>query len=200
MRKLNLNKKGFTLIELLAVIVILAIIIMLVFPQITNVMNSSKVSLIHSKAKELSKWWDTTTSADELMVSSSEWTIPAKLREFITGEGVTVEGTKKGGVGNWVCIGDVKATDDEGKNISLAEIMEITDTEFKLTGVITNLPSGDVPSNGVVPQLTNANCSAIRYRANEGIDILLVAKSGGRQYVAGKTTYAFSSATGGVSQ
>lgn len=193
MRKLN--KKGFTLIELLAVIVILAIIIMLVFPQITNVMNSSKVSLIHSKAKELAKWWDSTTYSDELMVDPSEWTIPVDLREFITGSGVDVDGTKKGGVGNWVCIGDVKTT-----NHNLAEIMEITDTEFNLTGVITNLPSGDVPSNGVVPQLTNANCSAIRYRANEGIDILLVAKSGGRQYVAGKTTYAFSSATGGVSQ
>lgn len=195
MRKLN--KKGFTLIELLAVIVILAIIIMLVFPQITNVMNSSKVSLIHSKAKELSKWWDTTTSADELMVSSSEWTIPADLREFITGDGVTVDGTKKGGVGNWVCIGDVKTT-----NHNLAEIMEITDTEFNLTGFITNLPDADedVPSNGKIPELTNKNCSAIRYRANEGIDILLVAKSGGRQYIAGKTTYAFSSATGGVSQ
>ena len=61
MRKLN--KKGFTLIELLAVIVILAIIIMLVFPQITNVMNGSKVSTIHSKAKGLVEWWNTTEQA-----------------------------------------------------------------------------------------------------------------------------------------
>ena len=184
MRKLNLNKKGFTLIELLAVIVILAIIIMLIFPQITNIMNSSKVSLIHSRAKELEKWWNTTTSADELMVDSNNWTIPIDLREFITGDGVEVEGTTLGGIGNWVCIGDVKT--DAHK---LAEIMELTATEFKL--------NGDLPVEG---SEDNDDCSAIRYTSEDGIEIFLIAARGGRHYTDGKVTYAYSSATGGVSK
>lgn len=39
-----MNKKGFTLIELLAIIVILAVIAMIGFPIVTNIINTSRIS------------------------------------------------------------------------------------------------------------------------------------------------------------
>ena len=48
---MNSNKRGFTITEILAVIVILAIILALVFPAVTNSSNKSKISLRESKIK-----------------------------------------------------------------------------------------------------------------------------------------------------
>lgn len=167
MRKLN--KKGFTLIELLAVIVILAIIIMLVFPQITNVMNGSKVSTIHSKAKGLVEWWNTSEQADALL--SGNRTIPEGIKNAVVATGDT-----------WTCIGSISSGSDK-----LSELFDITSTDYVLTGT--------APTTG--GNVTNNTCSAVRYTSKNGIEVLLVAASTGKQYISGKVTFAFSTATAG---
>lgn len=48
-------KKGFTLVELLAVIVILAIILAIAIPGISNIIESSKKGAVESDAKMVFK-------------------------------------------------------------------------------------------------------------------------------------------------
>ena len=43
------KKKGFTLVELLAVIIIISITSMIIFPNITRVINDSKIDLYDAK-------------------------------------------------------------------------------------------------------------------------------------------------------
>lgn len=50
-----MNKKGFTLIELLAVVVVLAIILAIAVPTITNIVNNSKLNAFEASAKLLLK-------------------------------------------------------------------------------------------------------------------------------------------------
>ena len=52
MKKLSNNKKGFTLIELLAVIVILAVIILIATPAVTNYLDSARKGAFVLNAKE----------------------------------------------------------------------------------------------------------------------------------------------------
>lgn len=173
MRKLN--KKGFTLIELLAVIVILAIIIMLVFPQITNVMNGSKVSTIHSKAKGLVEWWNTTEQADALL--SGNWTIPSQIKNEVVSSST------------WKCIGEIDG---------LAELFDITKVDYVLGGSSESTATSAKlnPSSGSVTVDQNT-CSAVRYNSAKGLDVVLVAATTGKQYISGKVTYAFSNAQAG---
>lgn len=46
-------KKGFTLVELLAVIVILSVISMLVFPNVIKIINQSKENLYQSQLRDI---------------------------------------------------------------------------------------------------------------------------------------------------
>lgn len=160
----KLNRKGFTLVELLAVIVILAIIIALVFPQVSNVLNSSKVSTIYSNSKVIVKWWELQ------MVSDKENSlIPDGMQNSLSEE--------------WQCMGNVSATD----GTKFYEMVNLSENDFVFVG--------DVPVDGKA--VTNNTCSAVRYFPNSGLEVLLVAKEGGKNYTAGMVTYGFSTATGG---
>ena len=165
----KLDRKGFTLVELLAVIVILAIIIALVFPQITNVIDNSKISTIHSNAKSVVSWWGTTTSADA-MVPEDQWQISNAVKNAVY---------NSANVNKWVCINNVSG---------FAEAAGLSATDYKFDGT--------APTDGNLTVGTNT-CSAIRYTSSGELEVLLVAAPGGKNYIAGKTTYAFSSATGG---
>ena len=51
----NMNKRGFTLVELLAVIGILALILVIVIPKVTDSLSSSKDKLYEDTKKEIEK-------------------------------------------------------------------------------------------------------------------------------------------------
>lgn len=169
----KLNRKGFTLIELLAVIVILAIIIALVFPQITNVIDNSKISTIHSNAKGIVSWWNTTISADAIVSIEDQRQIPSDIPNEINA--------------NWQCVGSITSTKKPGA--TFASVAGISESDYVLTG---NKPSDTT--------VTSGTCSAVRYSsATRELEVLLVAASGGKNYIAGKVTYAFSTDDSGKS-
>ena len=167
----KLNRKGFTLIELLAVIVILAIIVALVFPQITNVIDSSKISTIHSNAKNVVNWWQTTVNADALVTDSSKWQISKELKSAVY---------LSSSQDKWRCISAISG---------FAEAAGLSDTDYQLSGTI---PNGTT--------VKSSTCSAIKYTSSMELEVLLVAAEGGKNYIAGKTTYAFSTAANGESK
>lgn len=167
----KLNRKGFTLIELLAVIVILAIIIALVFPQITNVIDNSKISTIHSNAKGIVSWWNTTISADAIVSDESQRQIPSDIPDKITT--------------TWQCVGSITSTKKPGA--TFASVAGISESDYVLTGTAEESVKSDT-------------CSAVRYSdATRELEVLLVAASGGKNYIAGKVTYAFSTDDSGKS-
>ena len=166
----KLDRKGFTLVELLAVIVILAIIIALVFPQITNVIDNSKISTIHSNAKSVVSWWGTTISADA-MVPEDQWQISNTVKTAVY---------NSSNVNKWVCIDSVSG---------FADAAGLSATDYKFNG---NPPVGTTVDSGT--------CSAIKYTSSGELEVLLVAETGGKNYIAGKTTYAFSTATSSESK
>ena len=162
----KLNRKGFTLVELLAVIVILAIIIALVFPQVTNVLNNSKVSTMHSNAVGVKKWWDTAVIDDQM--TTGEKQLPDGIVDSVTT--------------SWKCMDSVVS--DAGEKFY--EVAKLAESDYVFTG--------DIPVDGEA--VDSNTCSAVRY-SNGELEVLLVAKSGGKNYIAGRTTFAFSSASDG---
>ena len=174
----KLNRKGFTLVELLAVIVILAIIVGIVFPQIMNSINNSRISAIHSSAKELVRWWENAVAADSLVTVESEKQIPTDILSSVTTD--------------WQCMDSVSSI-SAGKNL------------FEITGLskidLVTAESGGSIADDFNPTSTSATtCSAIRYNSAGGIDVLLVAKNGGKYYISGKTTYGYSNDANGVTK
>lgn len=167
----KLNRKGFTLIELLAVIVILAIIIALVFPQITNVIDNSKISTIHSNAKGIVSWWNTTISADAIVSDESQRQIPSDIPDKITT--------------TWQCVGSITST--KKPSATFASVAGISESDYVLRGTAEESVGSDT-------------CSAVRYSSStRELEVLLVAASGGKNYIAGKVTYAFSTDDSGKS-
>ena len=71
------NKKGFTLIELLAVIVILAILLAVAIPMVTNYISGSRKDSMVTTAKEFADAVEKDATSDkfELPISSNEVTI-----------------------------------------------------------------------------------------------------------------------------
>lgn len=163
----KLNRKGFTLVELLAVIVILAIIIALVFPQVSSVMNSSKVSAVHSQSKTIVSSWAQMIVEDG-MQPEENWQISSELKEEVY---------NSSNKDKWVCMGTIEG---------FAKTVGLSDVEYKM--------DGNVPVDYKVDENT---CSAIKYTSDNELEVLLVAKEGGKNYTAGMVTYGFSTATGG---
>ena len=183
----KINRKGFTLIELLAVIVIMAIIVVVTVPTIINTISDARVNSIWNLAVATANSYDTMSAQD--LISTNK---------ILSG----VEAS----VGTWNCIGALQytTTDDKGTTdtsddvtttTKLADILDLSDTDLVLTAASTNdVPSGDAPT------VTSTTCSAIRLKSNGSAEVLLVAKSGGKFAISGKTVYALSSKDNGVQQ
>ena len=67
-----------------------------------------------------------------------------------------------------------------------AKTVGLSDVEYKM--------DGNVPVDYKVDENT---CSAIKYTSDNELEVLLVAKEGGKNYTAGMVTNGFSTATGG---
>ena len=73
---MNKYKKGFTLIELLAVIVILALILLIAVPQITNQINRAKKDAFISTAKMILKQIDYDLASEDGTVEACNTNTP----------------------------------------------------------------------------------------------------------------------------
>ena len=179
----KLNRKGFTLIELLAVIVILAIIVVVTVPTIINTISDARVSSIWNLAGSTANSYDT-LSAQDLLASDKVLA------------GVNVSG--------WTCIS--KVTNASGK--TLDTILGLSGTDLVLT--TTDAGGSDTTSLGtavdsgtgeLVPaNISQDTCSAIRVKDNGAAEVLLVAKSGGKFAISGKTVYGLSSDDNGTAR
>lgn len=174
----RLNRKGFTLVELLAVIVILAIIVGIVFPQVMNSINNSRVSAIHSSAKELVRWWENAVGADALVTDESERQIPSDILSTVTDK--------------WQCMDSITSTSASKNLFDIAGLSK--------TDLVTADSGGSITKDFNPTSTSGTTCSAIRYNSAGGIDVLLVAKNGGKYYISGKTTYGYSNDANGVSK
>lgn len=172
----KLNRKGFTLIELLAVIVIMAIILVVTVPNIINSINDARVSSLHNLAVSVANTYDTAFAQDLVATSSNK--LLGKIPEKMTS--------------SWKCIGatDFAANAANGTPKSLTEVLGLSESDIVLTGT--------VPTDALITagNITTSNCSAIRIY-NGSAQVLLVAASSGKFYVAQYHTFALSTAPNG---
>lgn len=174
----KLNRKGFTLIELLAVIVILAIILVVTVPNIINSINDARVSSIHNLAVSVANTYDTAFAQD--LVATDTNKLLGDIPENITT--------------TWKCIGDSSLTSTTGSKKALSEILGLSDKDVVLSGTAPTISTTGTETE--MKAITTANCSAIRLY-NGAAQVLLVAKDGGKFYVAQNHTYALSTASAG---
>ena len=174
----KLNRKGFTLVELLAVIVILAIIVGIVFPQIMNSINNSRISAIHTSAKEIVRWWENAVGADALVTDESQRQIPSDILSNVTTD--------------WKCMDSITSASTSKNLFDIAGLSK--------ADLVTAGSSGSIAGDFDVKNTSSTTCSAVRYNSAGGIDVLLVAKNGGKYYISGKTTYGYSNDANGVSK
>ena len=169
----RLNRKGFTLIELLAIIVILAIIVVVTVPSIIITISNARVQSIWNLAGGVANSYDTAVAQDLLATTPT-----------LKGANATA---------SWQCMGSIMQTTEAGgdTSVSLADVLDLSASDLVLTG---NPPT---ESNGNLTVVTGT-CSAIRVKANGAAEVLLVANTGGRFAISGKTVYALSSADAGV--
>jgi len=73
----KLNSKGFTLVELLAVIIILAVIVAIAVPTVSNIINESKQASLNDSAELIVR-----TIENELNIASLNADPSAKTSEF----------------------------------------------------------------------------------------------------------------------
>jgi prepilin-type N-terminal cleavage/methylation domain-containing protein len=168
------KKNAFTLIELLAVIVIMAIILVVTVPNIINSINDARVASIHNLAVSVANTYDTAFAQD--LVATSTNKLLGKIPEKMTT--------------TWKCIGstDFAANPTNGTPKSLTEVLKLSSNDLVLTGT--------VPSETALNNITADYCSAIRIY-NGSAQVILVAKTGGKFYVAQYHTYALSTASTG---
>ena len=172
------KKKRFTLIELLAVIVILALIMAVVIPNVTWSLNNSKLSTLHSKEKSL------TNSFSEAIITHQFASDMSGITSHITDDDVNKIETTSG----LVCLNGLSST--------LKKFVELNDTDYVLGG--TPLAGNADPSSTNMRNAASNVCSAVRTKDGV-VEVVLVAKSGGRFFYPGKTiTYAWSVDTKGT--
>lgn len=178
----NLNRKGFTLIELLAVIVILAIILVVTVPNIINSISDARLSSIHNLAKSVANTYDTAFAQDLVATDAN------KLLGDIPSRVLT---------NTWTCIGDSKMTSTTGQKKALKEILGLSDNDLILTGTAPSIAGISITTTELNSLSDTGTCSAIKIY-NGSAQVLLVAKQGGKFYVAQKQTFALSTDAAGT--
>ena len=128
----RLNKKGFTLIELLAVIVILAIVVSITIPAITNTINSSKNNTMKVAVDAAQKWLE-----DQLVIYNTNAEIADtafKAVEQTTGlnTGATFNSNNNSNV--------FKALEMETKDVTTIKITKVDESRYcvEITQIPTN--------------------------------------------------------------
>lgn len=175
----KLNRKGFTLIELLAVIVILAIILVVTVPNIINSINDARISSIHNLAVSVANTYDTAFAQD--LVATDANKLLGNIPESVTA--------------NWKCIGTLKST--TGNNKELSEILGLSRDDVILTGTPLSNTTAAPTTTELGKIAAPGTCSSIRIY-NGKAEVVLVATQGGKFYVAQKHTYALSTAPAGA--
>lgn len=101
MKKIK-NKKGFTLIELIVVIAILAVLGLLLVPQISGFIEQSKVSVGHANAKGCYSQQVAKLATEQAGLKDTSVTIEDNC-SAVTADGVIVSATWDGGTsaGSW---------------------------------------------------------------------------------------------------
>lgn len=193
MKKINrkkLNNKGFTLVELLAVVVILALVMGLTVTSMLNTMNSSRKSTLHSASQTLTSNLNNWVVEDQLATDVSNQMLG---NTFITY-------TQSTNADKWICLDNtnIKNITNKGKSTSLLTALGLNATDIVISSKTPALSSGKYTITSNNATVTNNTCSALRYNTSVGgYEFLLVARNGGKYYVASSTdNYAFSRASG----
>ena len=187
MRKVNrkkLNNKGFTLVELLAVVVILALVMGIAASNMLNTMNSSRKSTLHSAAQ---------TAASNL----NNWVLDDMLATTTTEQKLGnnfIKATQTTSPNTWICLGSssIANVSNKGRAATLLNVLGLSGDDIVISS------SAPTKSGSAYKITDNSTCSALRYNTSTGgYEFLLVAKNGGKYYVASETNnYAFSRASG----
>ncbi len=179
----KLNRKGFTLIELLAVIVILAIILVVTVPNIINSINDARVSSIHNLAVSAANTYDNAFAQDLVGVNVNNKLL-GTIPEYVSTEWQCLDKFST----NMTSAATAAAVTD---TTNLVNILGLSTSDIVLSGTGVTAPANSATS------FTSSNCSSIRIMSNGSAEILLIAKNGGKFYVAQYHTYAISSADNG---
>ena len=170
----KLNRKGFTLIELLAVIVIMAIILIVTVPNIIQSINDARTNSIHNLAVSVANTYDTAYGQDLVATNKVLGNIPEYMKS------------------TWQCIGDLD--DNTAITKDLSEVLGLNATDVVLRGNVPSTTTAALTEDELKAITTNT-CSAIRLKNGAAAEVLIVAATGGRFYVAQYHTYAVSTAS-----
>lgn len=192
MEKINrkrLNNKGFTLVELLAVVVILALVMGLAVTSMLGVMNSSRQSTLHSAAQTAASNLNNWVVEDQLATIATNQMLG---NSFVTYTQVTM-------ANKWVCLDNtnIKNINNKNKTTTLLAALGFNNEDIVISAKTPTISSGAYTITSNNATLTSNTCSALRYNTSTGgYEFLLVARNGGKYYVASETNnYAFSRAS-----
>ena len=179
MRKLN--RKGFTLVELLAVVVILALVMGIAASSMLSTMNTSRKSTLHSAAQTAATNLNNWIADDMLATTTSEQKLGDNFISYTQNE-------KKD---DWICLGKddkIATINNKGQTANLLSTLGLSDIDIIIS---TKKPKEKTATSySLVTNYTGDNysentCSALRYNSSTGgYEVLLVARDGGKYYVA----------------
>lgn len=191
MKKVNnkkLNNKGFTLIELLAVIVILALVMGIAATSMLTTMNNSRKSTLHSAAQTAAANLNNWVVEDQLATTANDQRVG---NDFVT----NTQGTN---ANTWICLNDARINQitNKGSQTSLVKALQLNENDIVISENTPSLSDGTYTITSNKGTVTDNTCSALRYNSSTGAyEFLLVARNGGKYYVASETNnYAFSRA------